>query len=111
MYTLQNYVDDLFKVAVGVLGMAPSAFFELSPSHVQLAIEGYNSDKQYSFYLQQTAMVNAIGSFFGGKKFKATIPFKSEQEAKAKPSTVEEKAETLTYLKDRFNKVGEIDDR
>lgn len=87
--------------------MAPAAFFELSPTQVQLAIEGYNSNTQYSFYLQQTAMVNAIGSFFGGKKFKSTDPFKEEETAKMKPSTVEEKAETLTYLKDRFNKVGE----
>lgn len=103
MYTFQSYVDDLFKVAVGVLSMAPSAFFELSPADVQLAIEGYESNQKYGFYLQQTALVNAIGGFFGGKRFKATDPFEQATTASVKPSTVEEKVETLTYLKDKFN--------
>lgn len=90
-------------MAVGVLGMAPTAFFELTPTQVKLAIEGYEGNQKYNFYLQQTALVNAIGSFFGGKRFKATDPFEPQETASVKPSTVEEKVETLAYLKDKFN--------
>lgn len=106
-YTFLYYVEDLYKMAVGVMNFTPSAFYSSELREVKLAIEGYNMGKQQDFYLSQTAMKNAIGVFFGGKKFKPTNPFEKESK-KVERATTEEKAETFNYLHDKFNtKEGE----
>lgn len=83
--------------------MSTADFYNCSPYDVQLAIEGFNEHAEYNFYLQQTAVSNAIGSWFGKKGFKPVNPFEKEKEPGVKPSTVEQKEETLTYLENKFN--------
>lgn len=81
--------------------MIPAPFFySLEPREVLLAIEGYEIRKKESFFLNQTAMSNAIGLHFG-KGFKPHNPFDLE-EKKQKTVTIEEKETTLEFLKERF---------
>lgn len=102
-YTFQEYVDDLFKVAVGTVGYSSTAFFSSSPREVELAIEGYNDSQKHNFYLSEVAMKNAIGQFLGGKKFKPVNPFATEEEKKKKVFTSAEAKETeFNYLLDKF---------
>lgn len=53
----------------------------------------------------QTAMINAVGSCFGGKKFKPIEPFKKEkQQSSKKKKTREELLAELEQVKKSFNK-------
>lgn len=90
-----------------MLGFTPTAFYSSELREVKLAIEGYNSGKEQDFYLSQTAMINAVGMFFGGKGFKLTNPFEKKRK-KVESVTARSKEETFNYLHDKFNiKEGE----
>jgi hypothetical protein len=97
----------LFKIAVGNLGFTPAAFYSSSPYEIEMAIEGFNSNKKENFYLLQTMMTNSIGKFFGGKKFKPTDPFETKKKQVARV-TPEYKTATFEYLQNKFaRKEGE----
>lgn len=89
-------------MAVGAIGFSPDCFYSSQPREVLLAIEGFTENKKRDFYLTQTATTNAVGIFFGGKKFEVTNPFEDKVE-KIKEVTIESKARTFDYLQNKFN--------
>lgn len=84
------------------MNFTPSAFYSSELREVKLAIEGFNKQEERNFNLSQTAMKNAIGAFFGGKKFTAINPFEKESK-KVERRTAEQKQETFNYLHNKFN--------
>lgn len=96
------YVDDLFKIAVGAIGFSPDCFYSSQPREVLLAIEGFTDNKKRDFFLTQTATINAVGVFFGGKSFKVNNPFEDKIKKEIEV-TAESKAETFDYLHNKFN--------
>ncbi|NMA48671.1 MAG: hypothetical protein GX947_02700 [Tissierellia bacterium] len=92
----------MFKIAVGNLGFTPAAFYSSSPYEIGMAIEGFNNNKKENFYLSQTMMINSIGVFFGGKKFKPVDPFIKEKVHEV--VTLESKSETFEYLRNKFER-------
>lgn len=92
-------------VAVGQANYPPAAFYHSEPREVKLAIDGHRQKIKDTFQLNQIAMSNSIGLFFGGKKFKATDPFdKSEQDKESKKGYIspEDKEEQIKYFRKRF---------
>lgn len=92
---------------MGVLHFTPTSFYEASPKEITLAFEGYREQQQYAFFLNEIALRNSIGAFFGGKNFKAVNPFKGA-EKQVNEGSKQDKELTFTYLLDKFEtKVGE----
>lgn len=93
---------------MGVLHFTPTSFYEASPKEILLGMEGYREQQQYAFFLNEIALRNSIGSFFGGKSFKATNPFKGEGK-QVNEGSKQDKELTFTYLLDKFEneKVGD----
>lgn len=87
---------------MGVLNFSPAAFYQSEPREVILALEGYKEAQKENFLLSQTAMRNAIGAFFGGKRFKGIDPFKEVKEVKY--ITLEEKEAVFEHLENRFER-------
>ena len=92
----------MYKRAVGVLGFSPTAFYQSEPREIVLALEGYKEAQKENFLLSQTAMINAIGAFFGGKSFKRVNPFKEIEQSKE--ITLEEKEAVFEHLENRFER-------
>lgn len=88
-------------MGVGVLGLQPPFFFASEPREILLAIDGYEIQKRESFYLQQTALTNAIGLRFT-KGYKVINPFEDEKTKQQKTVSKEEKENTLDFLKQKF---------
>lgn len=92
----------MYKRAVGVLRFNPTAFYQSEPREIILALEGYKEAQKENFLLSQTAMTNAIGAFFGGKRFKRLDPFKEVEQTKE--TTLEEKEAVFEHLENRFER-------
>lgn len=90
-------------MAVGAIGLSPNCFYTSEIREVLLAIEGYKKGREDEFVANQTAVINAIGVFFGGKQFKPTNPFESVEDNSVGETTIEDKNETMDYLQDKFN--------
>lgn len=74
-----------------------------------MIIKGRKEQEEQDFTLMQIACTNAIGSCFGGKKFKPIQPFKQEEKKSSttntnKNKTREELLEQLQQIKDKFRK-------
>lgn len=93
-------MDDLFKVAVGAIGLSTASFYNSTPREVELAIEGYREKQEIDFFYSQQSMINAVGIFFGGKGFKVVNPFAKQK--KAEVITMEKKDNTFEYLHSKF---------
>lgn len=92
-------------VAVGQANYPPTAFYYSEPREVKLAIDGHRQREEDTFRLNQIAMSNSIGIFFGGKKFKVTNPFdKSRSGKKSKVGYIspEDKDRQIEYFRKRF---------
>lgn len=79
--------------------MSIDSFYNCSPKEIYLAMEGHSIKEEKDFSLMEIAVSNAIGSFFGGKKFRKSNPYKKEKIGR---TTKEEKTETFKYLQDKI---------
>ena len=89
---------------VGGLKFAPYVFWDLTLVEAQLIIVGDKERKEQEFFIQTYAMMNAIGSCFGGKKFEFMNPFKEDKKNKPQKKTREELLEELNEVKNKFIK-------
>lgn len=73
-----------------------------------MIIKGRKEQEEQDFALMQIACTNAIGTCFGGKKFKSINPFKEEEKEKKKSTankkTREQLLQELQQIKDKFRK-------
>ncbi len=101
---LENYIEELFKTAVGDLGISPADFYTMSVREVKLAIDGKNTAMERDYNLMLIACINGNGMVHVGKKFKPINPFEKEKKVnrKHKPNK-KERDETLTFL-EQFEK-------
>lgn len=100
-YSFGDYADDLYKLAIGILHMSVADFFISEVREIILAIDGYNAKTEKEFALNQMAVSNAIGIWFGSKSFKPKNPFQVDKPKTGKISK-DEKEETKQFLLDRF---------
>ena len=87
--------------------MRPNDFYDLLFKEANMIIKGHRQEEEQKFNLMQIACTNAIGSCFGGKKFKPIEPFKKKQKEKqqsSKKKTREELLAELEQVKKNFNK-------
>lgn len=99
-------MDILFTKIVGSYGYTPQVFYDLLFKQAEMIIKGRREQEENEFYLMQIACTNAIGTCFGGKKFKAIQPFKQQEEKKstANKKTREQLLDELQQIKDKFRK-------
>lgn len=94
------YIEQLFKTAVGDLGVRPLDFYRMSIREVMLAIDGKNEALERDYNLMVFASFNGNGMIQGGKKFKPINPFEeNKKEVKKKKPTKQDRDETLAFLK------------
>ena len=85
--------------------MRPNDFYDLLFKEANMIIKGHKQEEEQKFNLMQIACTNAIGSCFGGKKFKPIEPFKKEKEKQSsKKKSKEELLAELEQVKKSFNK-------
>ena len=87
--------------------MRPNDFYDLLFKEANMIIKGHKQEEEQKFNLMQIACTNAIGSCFGGKKFKPIEPFKKEKEKEKQSSKKKSREELLAELeqvKKNFNK-------
>lgn len=102
-------MDTLFTKIVGGYGYNPNIFYDLLFKEAEMIIKGRREQEEQDFTLMQIACTNAIGTCFGGKKFKPIQPFKREEKkssnvATNKNKTREELLSQLQQIKDKFQK-------
>ena len=99
-------MDLLYTKIVGSYGFSPANFYDLLFKEADLIIQGHREQEKHVFYLMQIAYTNAIGSCFGGKKFKTIDPFKQEDGSSGsnKKKGREELLKELQQVKESFNK-------
>ena len=86
---------------VGGMRFAPSEFWDLTLVEAQLIVIGDKERQEQEFFIQTYAMINAVGSAFGGKKFEFINPFRENKKTKPQ-KTREELLRELEEVKDRF---------
>ena len=86
----------MLKSAVGMVGISITDFYSSEPREINLALEGYQQNKEETFRLNQYAFFNAIG-MAKKKGFKPVNPFE-KRDIKSAQSSKEDKATTLDYL-------------
>ena len=87
--------------------MRPTDFYDLLFKEANMIIRGHKQQEEQEFNIMQTAIINGVGSCFGGKKFKPIEPFKKKQKEKqqsSKKKTREELLAELEQVKKSFNK-------
>lgn len=85
--------------------MSPTSFYELTIREANLVLEGYENEKKEQYYMDLYSNFNAIGMALGGKEFKPLNPFETK-ELKPRETSIEERKQTLEYLKEKFKKFG-----
>lgn len=90
---------------VGSYKFSPTIFYDLLFKEAELIIRGHKQQEKEQFNLWQIAVINGVGSCFGGKKFKPIEPFKKEEKSSnVKKKTQEELLEELKQVKKSFNR-------
>ena len=98
-------MDILFTKIVGGYGYSPNIFYDLLFKQAEMIIKGRKEQEEQDFTLMQIACTNAIGTCFGGEKFKAIQPFKQEEKkSTANKKTREQLLDELQQIKDKFRK-------
>lgn len=100
-------MDILFSKICGAYGFSPNIFYDLLFKEAELILKGRREQEEHEFYLMQIACTNAVGSCFGGKKFKPIEPFKKENSTTTKSDKKRSREELLAELesvKKSFNK-------
>lgn len=95
-------IGDTFGYAVGVLGLSPFSFYEMTPKELYSVIEQHQKAEQDKMDMFGFTVYNAIGTSLTGKKYKPL--FSEGGKAKVNEGSAKEREETLNYFKDRFNK-------
>lgn len=95
------------KSAVGIVGMSIADFYLSEPRQINIILEGYEIKQEQEYKLNQIAIYN--GTNAGRKGFKEIKPFdkKAETHAVSAKTTKEMKENTLHFLSEKFNKVGD----
>lgn len=85
--------------------MSSTFFFNSTSNELDLILRGHEEEVKYNYFINLSMTINAIGSCFGGKKFKAEHPFDAK-EVKRKPKSItkEEMKNELEEIQERFNK-------
>lgn len=98
--SFDSYVEQLFKTAVGDLGISPSEFYGMTIREVNFAIKGKDDALMRDYNLMLIACLNANGMVHVGKKYKVINPFEVEKKVKNKKKpTKQDRDETLAFIK------------
>ena len=75
--------------------ISPFVFYSMTLREAKLAIKGHNRETKNNYYYNLYATTNAVGSCFGGKKFKPIDPFDNK---KSNKTSTAEYAQTLKSM-------------
>jgi hypothetical protein len=64
---------------VGGMKISPFVFYSMTIREAKLAIKGHKEEMHEQYIANLYATINAIGSCFGGKKFKAIDPYENNE--------------------------------
>lgn len=85
--------------------MSPTSFYDLTIREASLVLEGYENERKEQYQIALYSNFNAIGMALGGKDFKPLNPFETK-ELKPRETSIEERKQTLEYLREKFKKFG-----
>jgi hypothetical protein len=75
---------------VGGMKISPFVFYSMTIREAKLAIKGHKNEMHESYISQLYATTNAIGSCFGGQKYKSIDPFDPPKESNNKTITADD---------------------
>lgn len=87
---INNQIEELYKIAVGELGIAPQSFYSLSPKEIELAYQGYLRRLEVQSALNLLSQRQATNS--------NATPFSFEEAAGSRISTIKDRNETFLAL-------------
>lgn len=76
--------------------ISPFVFYRMTLREAKLAMKGHNNKLKNDYYYNLYATTNAVGSCFGGKKFKPIDPFNDSSQQNPKNNA--EYARTLKAM-------------
>lgn len=88
-----------FGYAVGVIGLAPSVFYDLTPDEYYHIAEQHNKQQGRWFNNLGAVVYQAFGSAQNGKKFKPM--FQVEDNPKVQQGSIRDRHEQLKYFREK----------
>jgi len=90
--------------------MSPFIFYSMTLRDAKLAVKGYRKRQRDEYIYNLHSVTNAIGSCFGGKKFKAEHPFHDMNNQSDVNSKGNKKYDNINterdYIRTLFNKTN-----